>query len=184
MVIRINPSVIVYYQNKRYNRVVEIVYDVYFKGGVISMLNNIPHPVLWLVIAVVLGIIEALTLSLMTIWFAIGALFAIIAAMFGIPFFYQVVVFIVTSSVLLYFTKPIIKKFLKVKNVKTNADKVVGEKGVVIEKIDSGNGTGQVKVGGQVWSAKSIDGQAIAVDEMIEVQEISGVKLIVKRSLK
>lgn len=145
------------------------------------MLFSVPNSVWWLIIAVILGIIEASTLGLVTIWFAIGALFAMIASLIGIPFFYQVIVFIIVSTLLLYFTKPIIKNFLKVKTVKTNADKAIGEKGIVIEKIDTINSTGQVKVRGQVWTARSSDGQDIDVDEIIEVQEISGVKLIVKR---
>lgn len=141
------------------------------------------HSVMWLIIAVILGIIEASTLSLVTIWFAIGALFAMIAALIGIPLKYQIVIFIITSGVLLYFTKPIVKNILKVRVKRTNADMAIGEKGIVIEKIDPRNSTGQVKVRGQVWSARSIDEQYIAEDEMIEVEEISGVKLVVKRCL-
>lgn len=146
------------------------------------MPNEIPYSAIWLAIAVILGIIEASTFNLMTIWFAAGALFAMIAALIGIPVYYQVVVFIVISGLLLYFTKPFIKKFLKIKPERTNADRVIGETGVVIEKINSRNGTGKVKVGGQIWSARSPDEAEIAVDEIVRIQDISGVKLIVKKA--
>lgn len=145
------------------------------------MFSEIPYSVFWLVIAVVLGIIEAATLGLVTIWFAIGALFAMVFAMVGLPLSVQLIVFIISSSILLYFTKPILKKYLKVKLQKTNADRAVGEIGIVIEEIDPVLGKGQVKVRGQIWSARTVDNQGIAVDEKVEVQEISGVKLIVKK---
>lgn len=145
------------------------------------MFNNIPYSVLWLVLSVVLGIIEAVTLTLITVWFSIGAIFAMIFAMLGFPLPVQVIAFIVSSSVLMYFTKPILKKYLKVKSVKTNADRVIGEQGIVIEKIDPVLGKGQVKVRGQIWSARSMDNEEITQDEKVEIQEITGVTLIVKK---
>lgn len=152
-----------------------------WNGGFLIMFNGIPYSVLWLILAILLGIIEASTLGLFTIWFAIGAVFAMFAAMLGAPLIVQMLVFIAISGVLLFFTKPIIKKFLYVKKEKTNADKVIGEKGIVIEKIDYKNSTGQVKVKGQVWTARANNEDDIEENEIVEVKEISGVKLIVKR---
>ena len=136
---------------------------------------------MWLIVAIVLAGIEAATLGIVTIWFALGALVALIVSLTGLPFVYQIIAFIVTSSVLLYFTRPIVKNLLVKKTHRTNADRLVGEKGVVIEKIDAVLGKGQVKIYGQIWSARSYDNESIDVDEMVEVQEISGVKLIVKK---
>ena len=145
------------------------------------MPNGVSYAVMWLVLAIVLVGIEAATLGLFTIWFAIGALVALIVSLTGLPFIYQLISFIITSGVLLYFTRPIVKNFLVKKTQRTNSDRMLGEKGIVIERIDPVLGKGQVKVLGQIWSAKSSDGESIAVDEMVEVQEISGVKLIVKK---
>ena len=145
------------------------------------MPNGVSYAVMWLVLAIVLAGIEAATLGLFTIWFAVGALVALIVSLTGLPFIYQLIAFIITSGVLLYFTRPIVKNFLVKKTQRTNSDRMLGEKGIVIERIDPVLGKGQVKVLGQIWSAKSSDGESIAVDEMVEVQEISGVKLIVKK---
>jgi len=145
-------------------------------------MDKIPFPVLWLIIVVVLGIIEAVSFNLITIWFAIGAVVAMISSFFGIPFIYQVVIFIVSSALLLYFTKPIIKKYLYVRKEKTNADRIIGEKGIVVEKIDTVNGTGQVKIGGQIWTARSINNEVIELNELVDIEEISGVKVFVKKS--
>ena len=145
------------------------------------MPNGVSYAVMWLVLAIVLAGIEAATLGLFTIWFAIGALAALIVSLTGLPFIYQLIAFIITAGVLMYFTRPIVKNFLVKKTQRTNSDRMLGEKGIVIERIDPVLGKGQVKVLGQIWSAKSSDGESIAVDEMVEVQEISGVKLIVKK---
>ena len=145
------------------------------------MFQDIPYSVLWLVLAIVLAGIEAATLGIVTIWFAIGALAALLVALTGLPFLYQVIAFIITSGLLLYFTRPIVKKHLVKKTHRTNSDRLIGEKGIVIEKIDPVLGKGQVMVLGQIWSAKSADNEDIEVDEAVLVQEISGVRLIVKK---
>lgn len=145
------------------------------------MLDGIPYPVLWLGLAVILAVFEAVTVGLVTLWFAIGAIFALFAALLGLPTIFQIIVFIVSSGILLYFTRPIARKYLKIRVERTNADRVIGEKGVVIEGIDGIHGKGQVKVLGQVWSARSVDDTDIGQDEKVEVLEISGVKLIVRR---
>ncbi|MCX7709176.1 MAG: NfeD family protein [Clostridia bacterium] len=145
------------------------------------MFQGISYAVLWLVVAIVLGAVEAVTLGLVTLWFALGAILAMLAALAGFSFLSQIIAFIVSSAILLYFTRPIARNYLKLKSERTNADRVIGETGVVIEKIDVTNGSGQVKVLGQVWSARSVDSQDIPVDTKIQVKEISGVKLLVKR---
>ena len=129
----------------------------------------------------VLAGIEAATLGLFTIWFGLGALAGFFGALAGLPFLGQVILFMITSTVLLIYTRPVAAKYLNTKVKRTNVDRFLGEKGVVIEEIDAINGKGQVRVLGQVWSAQAQNGEKIAVDTEIEVQEISGVKLIVKK---
>jgi len=145
-------------------------------------MDNISFPVLWLIIVVVLGIIEAASFNLITIWFALGAVVAMICSYFDIPFIYQVVIFIISSALLLYFTKPIVKNYLNVRREKTNADRISGEKGIVVEKIDPVNGTGQVKIGGQIWTARSVNNEVIELNELVNIEEISGVKVFVKKA--
>ncbi|MCX8131485.1 MAG: NfeD family protein [Clostridia bacterium] len=145
------------------------------------MPEGIPHSALWLVIAVVLAIIEAFTLGIVTLWFSIGALFAMIGSLIGLSFVWQVIIFIISSGILLYYTRPIVVKYLKLKTEKTNADRLIGKKGVVTETIDNINGYGQVKISGLVWSARSSDNDNIPANEVVEVLDISGVKLIVKK---
>lgn len=137
------------------------------------------YGILWIIIAIVCVIIEAATLGLTTIWFAAGAILAWISAELGLHIMGQVLIFLISSSVLLYFTRPIASKYLKIGHTRTNADTLIGKVGLVTEKIDSINSTGQVKISGQVWSAKSKE--IIEVGEKVEVLEIQGVKLVVNK---
>ncbi len=138
--------------------------------------------VLWLIVAAVLAIIEALTMGLSTIWFAGGAVAAAIAAMLGCPFAGQFVIFLVVSILLLYFTRPLVKDKLKVGTTKTNADAMVGKTAVVTSEITAIM-PGQVKVGGMEWSAVSTDEELpLAEGTTVTITGIEGVKLIVSRS--
>jgi membrane protein implicated in regulation of membrane protease activity len=146
------------------------------------LITGISYTILWLILFLVLACIEAATLGLVTIWFAIGALCGFFGALAGISLIWQVILFIISSTVLLIFTRPVAAKYLNTRIKPTNADRLVGEKGVVIEAIDTVNGKGQVRVLGQVWSARSADGSDIGIDMKVEVQGISGVKLIVRKT--
>lgn len=136
--------------------------------------------VIWILIALASGIIEAITLGITTIWFVFGALVAWVLYSFNFPFIVQIIAFIVVSGVLLYFTKPLVKKYLKVGNTRTNADALIGEIALVTEEIDTLKAIGQVEVRGQVWSAKST-GEIINRGDKVEILAIQGVKLLVKR---
>lgn len=138
-----------------------------------------PYTGFWLSIMVVLIIIEAFTLGLTTIWFAVGAFLAWIGSLLNLSVYLQAAIFIITSVGLLLSTGPIARKYLKIGHTRTNSDRYVGEIGVVIEKIDPIEGTGQVMIGGKVWSAKSAEDIKICKGDMVLVKEISGVKLIV-----
>ena len=130
---------------------------------------------------VVFLIAEALTFNLMTIWMAAASLVTSIYAWFFpnqiIP---QAFIFIVLSIILIIATKPLTGKFLK-QPEKTNADSLIGKTGIVTVEIDSVSSLGQVKVKGQIWSAKSAENITISENEKVEIKAIEGVKLIVSR---
>lgn len=142
---------------------------------------QLTHSMLWLIAAVAFGFIELITLGLATIWFAIGALVAWIFASFNAPLIVQVLAFLISSAVLIYYTRPIAQKVLKVGHTKTNVETLKGRTGVVIKEIDNLQGEGQVKVSGQIWSAKSFNGEKISEGSIIEVLDIQGVKLVVRQ---
>ena len=138
-------------------------------------------PLLWLILAIGLGALEAATVDLVAIWFAAGAFFAIIPAFLGWPAWAQLSVFLAVSVVLVVFTRPAAAKILKVRKVSTNADRAVGMLGVVTTEINNITETGRVRVDGLSWAAVSDDGVPIAEGESVIVKSISGVKLIVER---
>ena len=140
---------------------------------------NVSMIVIWLAVALVMLIIEALTVGLATIWFAAGALVALLAALLDFSIAVQIVLFLAVSICLLVFTRKIFVEKLKAGSEKTNVDALVGEKGVVISPIHPYE-VGQVKVGGQVWSAvgKNPD-ETFAVDQLVKINAIEGVKLVV-----
>lgn len=138
--------------------------------------------VVWLILMVLLLIIEAATAGLTCIWFALGALAALIAALFGAQIWLQVVWFIVVSVVTLWFTRPLAIKYLNNRRVATNADRVVGMEGVVTEDINNIAGTGAVKLDGKEWTARSESGGNIHEGAIVIVKRIEGVKIIVEKA--
>ena len=142
---------------------------------------GIPMWVLWLILLIVFAIIEAATLGLATVWFAIGSGVAMVMDLCGAPVVAQVITMIIVSviSFIICFIwiRPKIDK--KGRGTEpTNADRLIGQEGVVIKDIDPVDGKGQVKVMGQVWSAKA-EGQ-IGEGSKIRVTGLEGVKLVVE----
>lgn len=135
--------------------------------------------IVWVVIMVVFLVVEAATAGLTCIWFAIGALAALIAALFGAPIWLQLVWFFVVSVVTLYFTRPLVLKYVNSRSQPTNADMVIGKEALVTEAIDNVESAGAVAVGGKVWTARSENGEPIEVGSIVAVLRIEGVKLIV-----
>lgn len=136
--------------------------------------------VIWFVLLILFGVIEAVTVGLVSIWFALGALGALIAKILGAGVVVQITVFIVVSIICIIVTRPLVKK-LHSKNIQsTNADRCIGQKAVVIEEIDNMNAKGQVKVNGNVWTARSESNEVIPVDTVVKTVRIDGVKMIVK----
>ena len=134
----------------------------------------------WLAILIIMVVVEIATMGLTTIWFAGGALAAFIACAAGAALPVQIILFFGVSCVLLAFTRPIVKKRFTQDRVRTNAELLIGEKGIVLETIDNLNATGQVQVRGQEWMARSREeGVVIPKDAVVTIFAIEGVKLIV-----
>ena len=138
---------------------------------------------IWLVAVIVLLVVEGMAPGLVSIWFAFGALAAMISAMLKAPLWLQLVWFFAVSLVTLVLTRPLAKKYVNSRAVPTNADMVIGKDCVVTEEIDNVLGTGAVTVDGKIWTARmsAADGRA-EKGEVLQVQRIEGVKLIVDRN--
>lgn len=134
--------------------------------------------IIWTIILIISLAVEALTLNLVTIWIALGALVALVSSIFVSSVMVQMVIFIITTLLTLIFTRSFIKDILKVKSVKTNLDSVVGQIGIVTSDI-SEDKRGKVKIAGKIWTA--ISDLPISVGEKVEILAIEGVKLVVKR---
>lgn len=135
----------------------------------------------WLILFIILLVIEIFTMGLTTIWFAGGALFALLMAFVGFGLPVQIAVFIVVSVVLLVMTRPIAVKYFNTERQKTNAESLIGQQAVVLEDVDTLHAAGLVEVNGQEWSAKTDEPDGfIPKDSIVSIEGIQGVKLIVK----
>ncbi len=138
--------------------------------------------VFWLIAAGVFFIIEMITVGFLIFWLGIGALLAMITSFITDSILIQLIVFVITSTLLILFTRPLINKFIKMpKDTKTNSYSIIGKKGIVVKSISNIEGTGQVKVDGEIWSAKSYVDEDIPENTEIEIVEIDGVKAVVKK---
>jgi membrane protein implicated in regulation of membrane protease activity len=135
--------------------------------------------VLWIVLAAALFVIESVTTQFVGIWFAAGAVIAVIPALLGAPFWLQLLVFLLTSILFLFWIRPIVKTRISVKKQPTNADMVVGKTGLVLEEIDNVRGTGRVSAMGLTWTARTEEEQRVPADTQVLVSRIEGAKLIV-----
>ena len=138
--------------------------------------------IFWLIAAGIFFIIEMATIGFLVFWLGIGALLAMVTSFITDSILIQSIVFLVTSTLLLIFTRPLVNKFIKVpKEIKTNAYSIIGKKGIVISKINNVEGNGQIKIDGDVWSAKGLQDEEIPKDTEVEIVEIDGVKAVVKK---
>ena len=135
--------------------------------------------IVWLIAVIVFGILEAATVQFISIWFAGGALVALVSSLMGANIGLQCVLFIAVTIVLLPLTKPIVKKLGK--QEKTNADSLIGKTVVMTKECDSLGKGGEARASGTVWTVHSSDGQPILKDEVVTVEKIEGVKLIVRK---
>lgn len=134
----------------------------------------------WLAALAVFVVIEIATMGLTTIWFAGGALVALVLAMLQVSFYVQIGAFLVISIVLLVSTRPLAMKFFNQERVKTNIDSIIGKKAIVLAEINNLKEEGKVSVNGMEWSARAYEEEkVIPAGAVVEVKEVRGVKLMV-----
>ncbi len=138
---------------------------------------------LWAVALILALVVEASTAALVSVWFAVGALAALISALFGAVLGVQIAVFFMVSGLMLAFLLPYVRRKMELRKTATNADRIIGAEAIVTEEINEIDGTGQIRVMGAVWSAKSLGGTRILPGEKVKVEGISGVKAVVKRTV-
>lgn len=136
----------------------------------------------WLVMIFIFAMIEGATAGLTSIWFAIGALAAMIAASAGGQLWLQIVLFLAVSAVTLLLTRPLVKKYVNPRKIRTNADRAIGRECRVTEEIDNVSATGAVMLDGVTWTARSEENERIEKDTLVTVTRIEGVKLYVVRA--
>ena len=134
----------------------------------------------WLILLVILVAGEAITVGLTFIWFAVGAMGGLLTAVLGGEIWLQVVVFLLLSAVTLILVRPAAAKLLTPGISPTNADRVLSQIALVTEEIDNIAETGQVKLFGQVWTARSENGDVIPTQSRVRILRIEGVKVFVK----
>ena len=135
--------------------------------------------ILWLVLLVVFLIVEASTVTLVSIWFAAGSLAALLAALFGAKLWLQVTLFLAVAVLSLVALRPLFRKFIRPKLTATNVDSVIGSTGLVTASVDNVSAVGQVKLGAMEWTARSSSGAPIPAGTLVKVDRIEGVKAFV-----
>ena len=133
----------------------------------------------WIVAAVVFGVVESMTVQLVSIWLCLASVVSAVVGYLSNSLWATVVVFVVVSLALLVVTRPLVKKKISTKIQPTNADRIIGREAVVTEKINPVENVGQIKIDGQVWSAKS--SEPISEGETVRIEAIEGVKAVVTK---
>ncbi len=140
--------------------------------------------VFWAGATAVFLVVEGVTVGLTSIWFALGSAAGLIVSLLGGPLWLQVTMFLIVSMAALWVTRPLAKKYVNARSSPTNADRVIGEVGIVIAEINNIAGTGSVAIGGRDWTARASDGSVIPRDTLVKIERIEGVKLIVSTEKK
>ena len=134
---------------------------------------------IWLGVMVLFLILEAATVTMVSLWFAGGALAALVVSLLNGGLVWQIVAFIIVSAALLALLRPMARKHFTPKLTKTNVDSVIGAQGYVTADIDNMAATGKVKLGGMEWTARSVSGEKISTGTLVKVEKIEGVKAFV-----
>ncbi len=135
--------------------------------------------ILWLILLVVFLIVEASTVTLVSLWFAAGALAAMLVSLLQGALWLQIAAFLTVSAILLTALRPLVRKYLTPKLTSTNIDSVIGTTGLVINAIDNVSAAGQVKLGAMYWTARSTSGDPIPAGTLVRADRIEGVKVFV-----
>ena len=137
------------------------------------------NTILWLGLMVLFLVIEAATVTMVSLWFAGGALAALIIAVLEGSFALQIIAFALVSTVMLALLRPIARKHFTPKLTRTNVDSIIGTEGYVTGDIDNVAATGTVKLGAMEWTARSATGEKISTGTLVKVEKIEGVKAFV-----
>lgn len=137
---------------------------------------------IWIGLIVIFVIVEAATVQLVTVWFAVGGIAGLIAYTFGLKIWMQILIFAVVSAVALAVTRPFVKRFTKGRKQPTNADRYIGQEATVTEPISNELSKGAVRIGGLEWTARTVDNSEVDKGERVTVEAIEGAKLLVKRN--
>lgn len=135
----------------------------------------------WIAIIFISFAAEVMTAQLVSIWFMVGGILALITSLFTPSLPMQMIVFMLVSLFMIILVRPFIKNILKFKIQETNSDRLIGKIAIVTENINNKIGEGAVSIEGMVWTARSRDGDLIDINESVQVDAISGVKLIVHK---
>ena len=135
--------------------------------------------ILWIVLALGFLFVELETVALISVWFVVGALAALIACLLGAAIWLQVLLFALVTLLMLLLLRPFLRKFVEPHKIRTNVDAMIGKEAVVMEAIDNLAGTGTVKLEGKLWTARSANGSRIPAGMVVSIQSIEGVKVIV-----
>ena len=136
--------------------------------------------IIWTLLIIVFLILEAATFQFICIWFAGGALGALICSLCTLNIWFQLSAFFAVTALLLLCTKKIVTKLKAGSGEKTNVEALIGQTAIITQSISNNNSSGEAKIEGQMWSARSLDGNDIPEGSLVTVEKISGVKLIVK----
>jgi membrane protein implicated in regulation of membrane protease activity len=137
------------------------------------------HYIIWLIVVIIAAVVEGMTMGLASIWFVPPGLIVLLLSLTGIPMWAQITIFVVLSVLSFVFLYPWAKKNMKLGQTKTNYEAVIGKNGVVLISINNMKAEGQVKVDGQIWSAKSsIEDVIIEAGKEVKILDVKGVKLI------
>jgi len=135
--------------------------------------------IIWLVLLVVFLIVEASTVTLVSLWFAAGSLIALFASLLDAPLWLQLLLFLAVSAISLIALRPLFRKFIRPRLTATNVDSVIGSIGLVTASVDNVSAAGQVKLGAMEWTARSTSGVPIEKGTLVKVDRIEGVKVFV-----
>lgn len=137
-------------------------------------------PYIWLALIVLAVVVEGATAQMVSIWFVAGGIAALISSLFRVPFLFQFTIYVIVTALALIASRPLVKRILHAKKEDTNADRCIGKVGIVTSEINNTLAVGEVRVLGNVWSARSTDGSVIPAGKNVRIREIQGVKLIVE----
>lgn len=138
-------------------------------------------PIIWLALAVVMCVIEAATIQMVSIWFAIAAVISFVVSLFHAPIWVQLIVFVVASVATLLSARPFVKKYIKPRIIRTNADAIIGETAVVISPVNNLDMKGRVAIKGLDWAAISENSETFSEGEQVVIKKIDGVKLVISK---